>query len=139
MRMSSGITVTLLSGLMLTACLTSGGCGRRQPDHTWYDAQGHAISENWKTDATGKQIPDPYPHDRYGREWVYDSNGLLMPLPPPTGPTYHPAYWWWGGTGYRSTSSGTSYRSGSPGAPSSSSISRGGFGSTGHAVSSSGS
>ncbi|MCE9561666.1 MAG: hypothetical protein K8U57_06385 [Planctomycetes bacterium] len=139
MRMSRGITVTLLSGLMLTACLTSGGCGRRHADHTWYDAQGHAISENWKTDTSGKQIPDPFPHDRYGRQWVYDANGVLMPLPPPTGYSYHPTYWWWGGSGYRSTSSGTSYRTGSPGAggpspsssSSSSSVSRGGFGSIG--------
>ena len=116
MRMSSGITVTLLSGLMLTACLTSGSYGRRHPDYTWYDEHGYAISENWTTDDSGKHIPDPFPHDRYGRQWVYDANGALMPLPPLSGPTYHPVYWWWGGSGYRSTSSGTSYRSGSPGA-----------------------
>ncbi|MBA4191740.1 MAG: hypothetical protein C0467_27485 [Planctomycetaceae bacterium] len=132
MRMSRGITLTLLSGLMLTACLTTGGC-RGSADRTWYDAQGHAVAETWKTDADGKQIPDPHPYDRYGRQWVYDANGNLMPLPPPSKPHYHSTAWLWGGSGYRSTSSGTSYRSSSSSSSSttSSSISRGGFGSTG--------
>lgn len=125
MRKSGAITLTLLSGLLLTACLTSGGCGRRVPDRTWYDAQGHVVAENWKTDANGKRVPDPWPYDRYGRQWVTDANGVLVPLPPPGGSTYRSTSWW-GGSGYRSYSSGTSYRSGS-----SSSISRGGFGSTG--------
>jgi hypothetical protein len=133
MRMSRGITVTLLSGLMLTACLTTGGCGRRLPERTWYDAQGHAIAENWATDADGKRVPSPHPYDRYGRLWAYDSTGALAPLPPPAGPRYHPVAWIWGGSGYRSTSSGTSYRGGTP-SPSPS-VTHGGFGSTGAHIS----
>ena len=132
MRMSRGVTVTLLSGLMLTACLTTGGCGRRLPERTWYDADGNAVAENWVTDATGKRVPDPHPYDRYGRQWVYDASGALGPLPPPAGSYYHSTAWLWGGSGYRSTTSGTSYRGfGS----SSSSVTHGGLGSTGAAVS----
>jgi hypothetical protein len=129
--MSGPITVTLLSGLMLTTCITSRGC-HHAPDHTWYDAQGHAIAENWKTDASGKRIPDPHPYDRYGRQWVYDANGVLMPLPPPVGPRYHSTSWIWGGSGYRSYSSGSSSHS----SGSSSSVRSGGFGSIGHSISS---
>jgi hypothetical protein len=138
--MSRGITLTVLAGLMLTACLATGGCGRgRQPDHTWYDSGGNAIAEKWTTDAGGKRVPDPHPYDRYGRQWVYDADGNLVPLPPPGGYSRSPGLWLWGGSGYRSYSTGPSYRSGggSSSSPSrsssssSSSVSRGGFGSTG--------
>ena len=130
--MSRTITLTLLSGLLLTACITSGGCGRRPRDYNWYDAHGNRIAENWKTDPTGKRVPDPYPYDPYGRPWVYDENGNLVPQEPPARSSTHSSSrshvpFIWGGLGYRSGSSGTSYRSGSG----SSSISRGGFGSTG--------
>lgn len=129
MRMSRGITLTVLSGLVLTACLTTGGC-RRRPDYTWYDAHRHVIAENWKTDAGGKRVPDPHPYDRYGRLWVYDAAGNLVPPAPPAGSSYRASpLWFWGGSGYRSGGSTTSYRSGA--STSSSSISRGGFGSTG--------
>ena len=134
MRMSRGVTVTLLSGLMLTACLTTGGCGRRLPERTWYDADGHVVAENWTTDADGNRVPDPHPYDRYGRRWVYDAAGVLAPLPPPAGPRYHPVAWIWGGSGYRSTTSGTSYRGPAP-SSSSSSVTHGGFGGTGARVS----
>jgi hypothetical protein len=133
MRMSKGITLTILAGIVLTACLTTGGCRRSGArDHTWYDANGRAISENWKIDENGKRVPDPYPRDRYGKPWVYDSDGNLVPPAPPAGtssssPRAIP-FFFWGGSGYRSSSSGSSFRSGSG---SSSSISRGGFGSTG--------
>ncbi len=136
--MSRGITVTLLAGLMLTACLTTNSCARHAPDHTWYDANGNAIAENWKTDENGKKLPDPHPYDRYGQPWVYDANGNLVPPEPPPGTTYHHHhYWWWGGSGYRSFGYNPSFRSGSGSSsssssnPSSSSISRGGLGSTG--------
>jgi hypothetical protein len=173
MRKSRAITLTVLSGLMLTACcVTAGGCGTRhaapaEPDHTWYDAGGNRIEERWKTDeqgnkvldAEGRPVPDPQvPHDPYGRPWVYE-NGAWAPLPPPAGSggssasshsSYrpHPGLWIWGGSGYRSTTSSPVYRSGtgvgssSPSrsstssAPSGSSISRGGFGSTGMGASS---
>jgi hypothetical protein len=128
--MSSGITTTILAGLLLTTCVTARGCGGRARDYSWYDAHGHRITENWKTDATGKRVPDPYPHDRYGRPWVYDENGNLVPQEPPAGARHRSGsggLFLWGGSGYRSGSSGTSYRSGGG----SSSISRGGFGSTG--------
>jgi hypothetical protein len=163
MRKSRAITLTVLSGLMLTGCCVSmSGCGRRHPeppDHTWHDASGNPVPEKWKTDESGKQvlddkdrpIPEPFPHDRYGRPWVYNENGVLVPQPPPAGSssTSHPrssGLWLWGGSGYRSTG-GSSYRPGggtsSPGrsstssAPSGSSINRGGFGSTGMGSSSS--
>jgi hypothetical protein len=161
---SRAITVTLLSSLMLTACCVSmSGCGsggHAAPDHTWYDANGNRIEERWKTDehgnrvldAEGRLIPDPHvPYDPYHRPWVYTS-GVWAPLPPPAGSsTAHRStgLWLWGGSGYRSTSSGPSYRSTTGGgsySPShssssgsssgSSSISRGGFGSTGSSSSS---
>src|SRR5262245_10744852 len=106
--MSRGITLTLLSAAALSACVCAIPWGRRQPDRTGYDAKGHAIAENSKTDATGKRVPDPHPHDRYGRPWVYDSNGNLVPPAPPAGSSsssttrsYAPL-WLWGGSGYRS-------------------------------------
>lgn len=160
MRMSRAITVTLLSAALLTACCVSmSGCGRRAaPDHTWYDASGNPVEQKWKTDANGQQlrdaegrpIPDPQvPYDRYHRPWVY-TNGVWAPLPPPTtssGSSYRsgsPGLWLWGGSGYRTTTSSPAYRSsggsssssGGTSAPSGSSISRGGFGSTGMAASS---
>jgi hypothetical protein len=124
--MSRGITTTLLAGLLLTGCIT-GGCRSRARDYNWYDSHGNRIEQKWKTDADGKQVPDPHPYDRYGRPWVYDANGELVPQSPPAGSGYRSGgLFLWGGSGYRSTGSGTSYRSGSG-----SSISRGGFGSTG--------
>jgi hypothetical protein len=129
MPMSRGITTTILAGLLLTTCLTTGGCGRRARDYTWYDSGGHKIQENWKVNSDGKRVPDPHPRDRYGRPWVYDSEGNLVPQDPPAGTRRRSGggLFLWGGSGYRSGSSGTSYRSGGG----SSSISRGGFGSTG--------
>lgn len=136
MRMSQGITLTVLAGLLLTGCLT-GGCGRRSRDHTWYNANGHPIEEKWKTDADGKRVPDPHPYDRHGHPWVYNSSGELEPPAPPAGSSHRSGgLFLWGGTGYRSMNSGSSYRSGSTSSSSSSSISRGGFGSTGHSSSS---
>ena len=158
---SRTITITLLSALMLTACCVSmSGCGRRgaaAPDHTWYDANGNRIEERWKTnpdgtqqrDAEGRPIPDPHvPYDRYHRPWVF-TNGVWAPLPPPPGSSTTrrtgTGLFLWGGSGYRSTTSSPGYRSttGSSVSPShssstssSSSISRGGFGSTGMSSSS---
>lgn len=160
MRMSGGVTVTLLGGLMLTACLSSRGCGRHHvvpvaPDRTWYDANGQPVAEHWATDAEGKRFPDPHPHDRFGHPWPTDANGNLVPPVPPPTTYYHDSYWWWGGSGYRSYNTGPTYRSGTPSpatpttrpasgsspstsspsakpsSSSSSSITRGGFGSTG--------
>ncbi len=141
MRKSSTVTVTLLAGLMLTSCcMNTLGCSRtRQAEHTWYDSAGNRIEEKWKTDAAGhkllddkgRTIPDPHvPYDRYHRPWVY--TGEWMPLPPPPGSRtyYRTGSSWWGSSGARS------FRSGSTSSPSHtttrSSISRGGFGSTGH-------
>lgn len=150
MRMSRAITVTLLSGLMLTACCaTTSGCGRRPaaPDHTWYDAGGNRIEERWKTDehgtrvldANGRPIPDPHvPHDRYGRPWVYAAGGWAPLLAPAGSRSSRSSSWLFGGSGYRSTG-GSSYHpggSGSSSSSSSSSISRGGFGGTGSSSSS---
>src|SRR5262245_61633082 len=120
--MSRGITLTLLSGLMLTACLATGGC-RRGPDYTWYDAHGNRIAEHWKTDANGKRVPDPHPYDRYGNMWVYNSAGELVPPAPPAGSRWRTGGLWFFGSGYRSGGSSTSYRSGS--SSSSSSVGRG--------------
>src|SRR5262245_62747477 len=152
MRKTRAITLTVLSALMLTACcITTVGCGRRTPpppDHTWYDAGGNAIPEKWKTDehgnrgldAEGRPIPDPHvPFDRYHRPWVY-VNGTWQPQDPPASAysssssshTYssRPGLWLWGGSGYRSTG-GSSYHPAASSSSSGSSISRGGFGSTG--------
>lgn len=152
MRRSRAITVTLLSGLMLSACCFSmTGCGgRRAADRTWHDASGNTVAEKWKTDAQGNRvldaqgrpIPEPgVPRDRWGREWVFQ-NGEWQPLPPPAGSSgssssYRSSSWLWGGSGYRSPGGTSSFRSfssgpsiGSSSAPSSS-VSRGGFGSTG--------
>ena len=140
MRMSQGITLTILAGIVLTTCLTTGGCRRSVPrDRTWYDTNGHAISENWKVDEHGKRVPEPHPRDRYGQPWVYDSEGNLVPPAPPAGTSSSSSsmsrgssFFFLGGSGYRSISSGSSFRSGSGSSSSSpSSISRGGFGSTG--------
>ena len=148
MRRSRTITLTVLAGLMLTACcIGAPGCGKRSasaPDHTWYDKDGNQIAERWKTDEQGNRvlddqgrpIPEPgVPYDRYHRPWVF-ANGLWAPLPPPGGySSSSSSYrsrsgsWLWGGSGYRS--GGTTYRSGSGSTSKPSSISRGGFGSTG--------
>jgi hypothetical protein len=132
MRMSRGITLTLLGAATLTACLCAmPGCRRaRQPDYTWYDAQGNVIPEKWKTDETGKKVPDPHPYDRYHHLWVYDSSGNLVPPAPPagsSGSSYRrgSGLWLLGGSGYRS------YGGSSSGG---SSVGRGGFGSTGGSV-----
>jgi hypothetical protein len=152
MRRSRAITLTVLAGLMLTACcITLPGCGRRSasaPDHTWYDANGNAIPEKWKTDQQGNRlldeqgrpIPDPHvPYDRYHRPWVF-TGGVWAPLPPPAGTTSSSSRtgsWLWGGSGYRSFGSGSgSWSSPSRSSSSPSSISRGGFGSTGSGSSS---
>jgi hypothetical protein len=147
-RKSRAITLTVLSGLTLTACcVTAPGCGRRPAptSHTWYDASGNPVAEKWKTDEhgnraldpEGRPIPDPHvPCDQYGRPWVY-ADGAWVPLPQPVGSSYSRSGPWlfWGGTGYRSV--GGSYHPGvgtssSPARSSSpASISRGGFGSTG--------
>src|SRR5437867_4586861 len=112
MRMSKGITLTILAGLALTACLTTGGCRRSAArDRTWYDAGGHAIDQNWKIDEHGKRVPDPHPRDRYGRPWVYDSDGNLIPPAQPAGTSSSSSssrggsFFFFGGSGYRSTSS----------------------------------
>ena len=166
MRKSRAITLTVLSGLMLTGCcLASAGCGRggsstaqqyEPPDQTWYDADGNAIPERWKLDeqgnrvldAEGRPIPEPHvPYDRQHRPWAY-TGGVWMPLPVPI---FHSSSygssrsssWLSGGSGYRSTTTTPAYRSGSGsgsssvGSSSPSSISRGGFGSTGSGSSSS--
>jgi hypothetical protein len=135
MRRSRTITLTVLAGLMLTACCVRAPFGRRSADHTWYDASGNRIDERWRTDekgnkaldAQGRPIPEPgVPYDRYHRPWVF-TGGAWAPLPPPGGSSTRSrtGSWLWGGSGYRSGTTGTSYRSGS------STISRGGFGSTG--------
>src|SRR5262245_10057624 len=115
--MSRGITLTLLSAAALSACVCAMPWGRRKPDHTWYDARGHAIAENWKTDETGKRVPDPHPYDRYGRPWVTDSEGNLVPPPPPAGSSSsHRSgglLWLWGGNGYRSYGGSSAPRSSS--------------------------
>jgi hypothetical protein len=145
MRKSTSVTVTLLAGLVLTSCCISmSGCGRSpSPDRTWYDASGNRIQEKWKTDAggnklldeQGRPIPDPHvPYDSHHRPWVYE-NGAWVPLPVPVSTRSSSSSrrsWFWGGSGsgYRSFSSGGS--SSSPSHSSTpSSISRGGFGSTG--------
>ncbi|MBM3979935.1 MAG: hypothetical protein FJ304_06560 [Planctomycetes bacterium] len=151
MRKSRAITLTVLTGLMLTACcITMPGCGRAPgPDYTWYDASGNRIQERWKLDANGhkvldaqgRPIPDPHvPYDKYHRPWVF-VNGAWAPLSPPAGSSTRSrtSTWLWGGSGYRSSSSGgsSSYRSTSGSSSSPSSVSRGGFGSTGSGSSSS--
>lgn len=127
--MSRGITTTILAGLLLTSMIAGRGCGSRARDFTWYDTSGNRIQESWKVNADGKRVPDPHPRDRYGRPWVTDGDGNLVPLDPPAGTRRRSSggLFLWGGSGYRTGTSGTSYRSGGG----SSSISRGGFGSTG--------
>jgi hypothetical protein len=143
MRKSTTVTVTLLAGLMLTSCcIGMGGCGRSpSPDRAWYDANGNRIQEKWKTDAggnklldqQGRPVPDPHvPYDSYHRPWVYE-NGAWVPLPVPT--TSHSSSRssgsWWGRSGYRTFSSGGSSSPSPSHSSTPSSISRGGFGSTG--------
>ncbi len=148
MRASRSITVTLLSALMLSSCCY--GVYHRGRDRTWYDANGNAVVEKYKTDAQGNQlrdaegrpIPDPdVPRDRYGRPWVF-VNGAWQPQAPPAGSSSSSSYrsgssLWFssgssgGSSGYRSFSSSSGSSTGS------SSISRGGFGSTGMGSSSS--
>lgn len=153
MRKSRAITLTVLTGLMLTACcITMPGCGRAPaPDHTWYDASGNRIAERWKLDANGNKlldaqgrpIPDPHvPYDRWHRPWVF-VNGAWAPQSPPAGSSTRSrtSTWLWGGSGYRSSSSSgggsSSYRPATGSSSSPSSVSRGGFGSTGSGSSSS--
>jgi uncharacterized membrane protein YgcG len=157
MRASRTITVTLLSALMLSSCCY--GVYHRGRDRTWYDANGRAIVEKYKTDAQGNQlrdtagrpIPDPdVPRDRYDRPWVF-VNGAWQPQAPPSSgsssSSYRSSSSWFSGSSSSSSSSGyrtfSSSGSSSPsssvfgGSSSSSSISRGGFGSTGMGGSSS--
>lgn len=55
------------------------------PDETWYDADGKKIEEEWAQDTTtGRRVPVTHPHDQFGRKWVYDSEGNLVPPPPTT-------------------------------------------------------
>ena len=168
MRKSREITLTVLSGLMLTGCcITSRGCGKRgsstssaqqyePPDRTWYDANGNVIPEKWKTDAQGNRvldvegrpIPEPgVPYDRHHRPWAY-TNHVWAPLLVPIAYSSlsRSSSWLTGSSGYRSSGTTTTYRSGtgsgsssvgSSSPPSGSSISRGGFGSTGSSSSSS--
>ena len=142
-------------------------------DTTWYDENGNPIPEEWKTDEQGNRILDSegrpvpahgVPHDRHGHLWVHH-HGMWVPPIVVFGPSYHgaPMYhggparsssWVTGGSGYRTPSTTTPYRSPSgagssaarPAAPSrpstsaprpGSSIGRGGFGSTGSSSSSS--
>ena len=147
--MSRGITVTLLTGVLLTACLTSRGCGRRRaPDYTWHDSAGNRITQKWKTDAAGqfvldpngRKIPEPHPYDSYGNAWVYDSSGSLVPPAPPAGSSSGSSRsgFFWGGSGYRSSgSSSYSTSSSSSSSSSSSATSRGGFGASASSHSSS--
>jgi len=145
--MSGTITVTLLAGLVLTACLTSRGCGRHRLDSTWRDSTGQPMPEKWKTDtdckfvldANGRKLPDPHPRDNFGQLWVYDANGnLVPPAPPRTSTHYYSSYgpsWFWGGNGYRSYSSGSPSPSPSPSSPRPAAVTTGGFGHTGVALS----
>ena len=56
MRMSRGITLTVLAAATLSACVCAVPWGRRpQPDRTWHDAAGNPVAEHWKTDETGKR------------------------------------------------------------------------------------
>jgi hypothetical protein len=153
MRKSRNITLTVLAGIMLTACCCMGQPGgwwrRSVPDYTWYDAQGTAIPVKWKLDANGNKlldeqgrpIPDPHvPYDKYHRAWVYnETTKEWEPQSPPAGSSSsssHSSSWrpgglfffggGGGGSGYRSSgSSSSSSRTSSP-----SSVSRGGFGTT---------
>ncbi len=169
MRKSRAITLAVLAGWTLTGCcITSLGCGKRgsstgpryePPDHTWYDADGNKITEKWKTDEQGNRvldeqgrpIPEPgVPYDRLHRPWVH-TNGVWSPLPILIAHSLssgsRSSSWFSGGSGYRTSGTTTTYRSGtgsgstsigsSSAAPSGSSISRGGFGSTGSSSSSS--
>lgn len=132
---------------------TTGPQQYEPPDHTWYDAAGNPIPERWKTDergnrvldAEGRPIPEPgVPYDRHHRPWAYSGGvwaPILVPIAP--GPSYSRSSssgsWITGGSGYRSMNSTPAYRSGSgtgtssvgSSPPAGSSISRGGFGSTG--------
>ncbi|MBY0460271.1 MAG: hypothetical protein K2V38_23390, partial [Gemmataceae bacterium] len=134
MRQSRAITLKLLASLTLTggslAAVT--GCGgepqpapepevaeaqpAEEPDTTWYDADGNAIPEKWKTDeqgervldAEGRPIPQPgVPYDRHGRPWVYH-NGSWIPhllfIHHTVGPVRTSSPWPSGSSGYRTTS-----------------------------------
>ena len=147
MRMSRTITLTLVSAAMLTACVTSSaGCRRnradsgtpysRTTDRAWYDAGGNKIAENWKTDETGKRVPDPHPRDRDGKLWATDADGnLIAPTHAVTSSTTthrsgSGGLWLFGGSNYRG-SGPTTHSSSSP----SSSVRSGGFGSSGASIS----
>ena len=164
-RMTRKITLTLLGAAVLTTGLFAvSGCGRRAgADHTWYDAGGNVVAQNWTTDPSGKRVPAPHPFDRHGRAWVYDATGALVPPPPPatayTTSRRSGTSWLWGGSGYRSfggspapatrppsggaTPSATTHTPSGGSTPSaathSQTVTRGGFGSTAARVSSSGS
>lgn len=141
MRMSRTITLTLVSAAMLTACVTTSGCGRKPTtttstatDRTWYDASGNKIAENWKTDENGKRVPDPHPRDKNGNLWATDAEGNPVPPTHTTHTTTHRSgggLWIFGGSGYRGSGPTTSSSSSS----SSSSTPRSGFGSTGASMS----
>lgn len=122
-------------------------------DWTWHDAAGRPIEERWALDEDWQLAPSPHPCDARGRPWVWDEYGLLVPLAlvEPTSTTGALAHSTSGGTTTQPTyhrrttfvpiiigSSSSGYRTfsspapvGRPSAPGSSTISRGGFGSTG--------
>ncbi|MDY3554474.1 DUF1190 domain-containing protein [Gemmata sp. JC717] len=126
------------------------------------DEQGNRV-----LDGEGRPVPEPgIPRDRHGHLWVYHHGMWVPPIVVfgsayRTGPVYHSAparssSWTSGGSGYRTPNTTTPYRApsgtgshpvhaatSSPSSvastkpPSGSSISRGGFGSTGSASASS--
>jgi len=135
-RKSGAITLALLGGLLLTGCLC-GGCGGGTPRYrTLYDKQHHVVPrERWigpdgqpveLYDANGNPVPPDEVRSAYNTPASYSSGWRPGP-----GFFYFGRPWYagrsWGGS---SSGSGSS----NFGKSSPSSISRGGFGGTGHAM-----
>lgn len=55
-----------------------------RPDDEWFDKDGKPIAKAWTETPDGKRVPAVHPHDRLGRPWVTDESGNLVPPPAAT-------------------------------------------------------
>jgi hypothetical protein len=98
-----------------------------EPDDTWFDADGRPIPTEWKEDADGQRVPAQQPYDRFGRPWTRDEGGNWVPPPPAPVRTSQ----LFGAVIVHGVPGGRSGGIVVPRSKFSSSVSRGGFGTTG--------
>ena len=135
MKKSRSITLSIVGSAMLAS-----GCGESRPARKFFDQEGNVVPRaQWKN-AEGK------PNELYDEEGnpvspeVVNQAYSTTSTSSSTSTTHYRPYgystgWFWGGGGSSYSPPRSSYHGPSGGSSSSGSISRGGFGSTGHAMS----